>query len=377
MNSFQFMFYQFRSKKEKSSFEKLFDDMIKKVVLYEKQYELTRKLYRFEWDKEMVDYNNRKEIALESSNKIYNEAYNGMKDDDEQLRRSYAAHVSGIDELEYELHEEKENIKDRYLDFFDLHCKSLIVSLYSLIESKLKDLCEISANEFDKKIKYSHLDTRDYIQSSINYFNLVIEMPTISIEAHISKLKDIQFIRNRIVHTEGRFTDDNEKKVEEIIKKGKGELELLKSDSTMTLKIRKPEFITNFFELIRELFEELIWLIDCQQNYKILRKGLEYWFGILDKKIFIRNIKVNDLTKSKKSIEFDVSSRKRNIPRFKCKLSLVRAKENSLNIIDQTDDIAIKKFTELVDEMNELVFGYVFGVFNLSYSGLKISLMIY
>lgn len=377
MNSFQFRLYQYRTKKEKSSFEKLLDDMIKKVGLYEKQYELTRKLYRLEWDKEITDYNNRREAALAISNQIYDEAYNEMREEDEQLRCSYASHISRIDELESELYEEKENIKDRYLDFFDLHCKSLIVSLYSLIESKLKDLCEISANEFDKKIKYSHLDTRDYIQSSINYFNLVIEMPTLSLESQLSKLKDIQFIRNRIVHSEGKFTDDNEKRIEEIIKKGKGELELLKNDCIMTLKIRKPEFIADFFGLIRELFEELIWLIDCQQNYKILKKGLEYWFGTLDKKNFIKNIKVVNAAKNKKNIEFDVSSRKKNIPKFKCRLSLVKSKENSLNIIDQTNNILIKNFTELADEMYELVFDYVFGSFNLSYKGLKLDLMIY
>jgi len=144
------------------------------------------------------------------------------------------------------------------------------------------------------------LDSRDYLNTSINYLELVAQISIISLQPFVSKLKDIQFIRNRITHSDSKFPSDNEVAILEIVNKSKGALELKKEKSGAKLRIKKSQYILDFFELIRELFEELIWLIDFKQEKKILKKGLVFWFRILDKKIFIRNIELKKNRKRKK-----------------------------------------------------------------------------
>ncbi|MCB0538093.1 MAG: hypothetical protein KDE33_11280 [Bacteroidetes bacterium] len=377
MNSFQYALYSINAKKESSDLENAFKDLIKKVELYEKQYEVTLKLYKSEWEKELKEVDEIYAEFKEERKVIYDKAYAEMEGENEQLRDSYAEHVSGLEMVSYKHYEERENIKIRYLDFFDLYSKSLLTALYSLIENKLKEICDIVSKDFGYRIKYEHLDSRNYLNTSLNYFELVIQIPIESIEPFISKLKDIQFIRNKVIHTESKFSGDNEKTIVEIVNKSKGALELKKHGESTFLRIKKSKYILDYFELIRELFEELIWLLDSKQERQILRKGLEYWFGLLDKNIFIKNIASEKVGKGKRDLEFELSSRKKSIPKFKCKLSIVRGSKNSLEIIDQTTNKVISKFNELVNEKKSFIFNYAFEMFNLSDKGLKIKVMMF
>lgn len=377
MNAFQFYLYSSSSEKKKSDLEEVFGDLKKKVELYEKQYAITLKLYKSERNKELKDLNETYKKNQDKRNQVYEKVFDEMKGEDEQIRNSYANHVSGLEMLYLENQEEKENIKKRYLDFFDLYNKSLMTALYSLIESKLKEICDIIADELAQKIKYEHLDSRDYLKASFKYLELVIQVPIISLKPFISKLKNVQFIRNRVIHTESKFTGDNEKTISEIVKKSKGALELRKNKSTTLLRIKKSQFIFDFFELTRELFEELVWLIDSKQDNKILKKGLEFWFGILDKKIFIRNVQLEKIGKGKRTVEFDLSSKKKNIPKFKCKISISRASNNSLEIIDQTNVTIINEFNELVEKVRSFIFDYIFELFNQSSNGIKVKVMMF
>jgi len=149
MNTFQYYFYYSHAKKDKSFLEKAFEDLIKKVELYEKQYEITLNLYKSEWNKEVKELYENHTTLQKKAKEVYDKTYAEMEGEDEQMRHSYADHVSGLDILNYEYHEEKDNIKARYLDFFDLYSKSLMTALYSLIESKLKGICDIIADEFE------------------------------------------------------------------------------------------------------------------------------------------------------------------------------------------------------------------------------------
>lgn len=378
MNTFKYYYYLYANK-EKSSLEIVFEDLIKKIELYEKQYKITLKLYKSELSKELKKLLEEYEIEEKKEKVNYDQAYadTEVEGEDEQMRHSYANHVSGLEVLYWEYQNEKDNITSRYLDFFDLYCKSLMTALYSLVESKLKEICDIIADDFGQKIKYEHLDSRDYLNASINYLDLVIQLPVVSLEPFISKLKDIQFIRNRIIHTQSKFTGDNEKTISEIVKKSNGALELTTEKSASKLRLKKTQYILDFFELIREFFEELFWLIDIKQEKKILKKGLKFWFGILDNKIFIKNIELKKIGQGKRNINFDLSSMKRSIPKFKCKVTISRASENSLEIIDQTNIKAINEFNELVDKAKSFMFDYVFELFNQSQKGIRIEVIMF
>ncbi len=235
MNTFQYYIYSSYAKKEKSALEKAFEDLIKKVELYGKQYEITLKLYKSEWKKELKDLNDNYKINQAKGKEVYDKAYSEMEREDEQMRHSYADHVSGLDMLYYEHQEEKDNIKRMYLDFFDLF----------------------------------------------------------------------------------------------------------------------------------------------KQEKKILKKGLGFWFGILDKKILIKNVELEKVGKGKRNIEFDLSSIKRSIPKFKCKVSISRANKNSLEILDQTNVKLINEFNKLVDNVKSFIFSYVFELFDQSSKGIKIKVMMF
>ena len=141
----------------------------------------------------------------------------------------------------------KDNIENRYQDFFDLYSKSLLIALYSMVENKLKEICDITYVDFCQILKYEHLDSRDYLSTSFNYFDLVIRLQTESLHSYKSKLKDIQFIRNRVVHTESKFSDENEEVINQIVNKSKGALGLHKDKSITTLRIQQAKFIKGFF----------------------------------------------------------------------------------------------------------------------------------
>ncbi|MBL7793432.1 MAG: hypothetical protein JNK77_13970 [Saprospiraceae bacterium] len=377
MDIFRYVLYSSGAEKEKSELEKAFEDLINKVGLYETQYEVTQNLYLTEWKNELEELNKEYNIEINNIQEIYNRLYEETKIIDEKDRDAYASHASGIDNLSDWYLKSKDYIERKYRDFFDLYNKSLMIALYSLVESKLKEVCEITAVDFNKKLKYEYLDSRNYLKTSLIYFDLVIQIPTSLIEPYISYLEEIQFMRNRIIHAESKFSGDNENTIQKIVVKSKGALELNKEGSVNTLRIRKPEFILDFFEKIRDLFEELLWLLDDKRDKKVLGKRLIFWFRILDPKIFLKNIKLERIGKGKRKLEFELSSRKKNIPKFKCRVSIVRANKNSFEIIDQTNSEAINKFNGSVNNIKSLLFDNIFKLFNLSIKGLKVKVIMF
>jgi hypothetical protein len=377
MNTFQYYSYLFYAAKEKSEFEKIYEDFAKKIELYEKQYEITLILYKSERTKELEELKQTFSKAEIIANLNYKKAYEDVAAEDESNRHSYASHISGLDQLTHSYHEDIENINVKYFDFFDLYSKTLLTALYSIVESKLKEICKIVSNDFGLKIKYDHLDARDYLNTSFVYLELVSQINIDTLKPYLSKLKNIQHVRNKIIHSESKFNEGDQKAINELVKNSNGALVLHKDNLTSTLKIKKREYILDLFELIRELFEELIWLVDIKQGNKTLLKGLEYWFGILDNKIFIKKLQINKVGIGSRNIQFTLSSRKKGISKFNCIINISRAKSNSLEIIDQTDNLAIREFNELVKSMNYFLFDYVFKLFNQNSKGLKIKVMMF
>ena len=108
MNEFQYYVFYSKSKEEgKTELEKVFIELIKKIELYEKQYDVTLKLYKSEWIKEIEKLRENYDKLLKNAKEIYDEAYDEMEGEDEQIRGSYAEHKSGLDILYYEHYEEK------------------------------------------------------------------------------------------------------------------------------------------------------------------------------------------------------------------------------------------------------------------------------
>ncbi|EDP96174.1 hypothetical protein U8527_14780 [Kordia algicida OT-1] len=302
MNKFSHGFYRFINKKKESEFEPIFKEFKDQINIYQRQLDLTLKSYVDEWNEEINKNDENYKALMDGAEKIYNDIIKGS--DSDENSHSYASHAAGFDSIEYEHSTVKEDIDKEYIGFLDLYSKSVLIALYSLNESKLNQIIESSSVIFDKKIKPSHLDSRDYLNSSIIYLNLVLDIETKTIESYLTKLKDIQFLRNSIIHNNSIFIE--KEKVTYIIDKHKGELKL---DDNGFLMIIRGSFIREFFLILKSFYEELFWLIDIKQELKTIKNGLVFWLGIIDKKIQIEKLNLEKKTDKEKKYILKLSSK--------------------------------------------------------------------
>ena len=371
MTSFQSTFYHISNTKQSNAFEVSFEEFKKQLKLYERQFSLTLNSYLKEWNSEALELKKRYEEEKNIAKKVYEDIMRG-DDGKEDYAHDYAMNASNLEYIDHYFYEENEKINIKYKEFLDLYSKSILISLYSLNENQLNELGEIASNEFNKKIKPSHFNSRDYLISSITYLDLVIEIPVVNLEKYVTKLKDLQYLRNKIVHANSKFTDDL------IIEKVKKYKESLSYDTnTSYLKIQSSKFIKESIILYREFYSELLWLIDIRQKHLIIKNGLKHWFGLLDRNIFITNLNSEKKSKAKRTILFSVSSRKKDLPKFNGRLIISKSKRNSVEIINQIDNKKINEFIETENKSGGYYLKKIFEVHTIIDTPLKIKLMIY
>ena len=170
---------------------------------------------------------------------------------------------------------------------------------------------------------------------------MVVDIPVVGLESYISNFKDIQFLRNKIIHAGSQFSNDS---ILEITKKYANSLHY--DEETGFLKIKKPEVIENLVKLIREFYEEILWLLEEKREFQILKNILENWFGILNKQITINDISYKKTSKKIRTITFKVNLDDENFPQLNGKLILTHAKGYEVDIINQTDCDFIKNFVD-------------------------------
>lgn len=83
-------------------------------------------------------------------------------------------HFSNLRVIEEQYSSREQEIDFEYEDFMDLYSKSILIALYSLNESKLNAILDIGSKMFCLKTKPLHLASRNYMDSSIVYLNLVM-----------------------------------------------------------------------------------------------------------------------------------------------------------------------------------------------------------
>lgn len=340
MTPFQITFYYINHKREIDLLEKSFLKIKDQLELYEKQYSITLNSYLKSWQEELDKLQTTFSKVEKNAQERYDEAL-GNSDVENQDKNAYAMHISGLEYLQYENHEDKENIKSKYFDFLDLFSKSTLIALYSLNENFLNKTCDIASQILNHKIKVSHFNSRDYLKASIDYMEMVVDIPIEGLETYISNFKDIQFLRNKIIHAGSQFSNNS---ILEITKKYATSLHYDKE--TEFLKIKKPEFIENLVKLTREFYEEIFWLLEEKREFQIMKNILENWFGIIKKQIIINEISYKKSSKKIRTINFKVNLDDENFPKLYGKLILTHAKGYEVDIIDQTDCSFIKDFVD-------------------------------
>lgn len=344
MTPFQISMYYITHEREMGILEKSFLQVKSQLELYKKQYAITQKSYLNSWKQEAENLNKKYKKSEEQAKKIYAETLGDENPEDEN-NIAYATHVSGIDYLAHKKSEDGELTDAKYLDFLDLFSKSTLISLYSLNENFLKVTCDNVSQIFNIKVKISHFKSRDYLQASINYLELVANIETVDLESYISKLKDIQVIRNRIIHDGSKIKD---KSTLRVVKKYHDSIYIV--EETDFLKIAKAKFINNFFTILKEFYEEILWLLEEKLEYKTLAEIFSNWLGLIEGEITTTDFKYKKGAKKSRIVDFKILSNNDKIPELNGKLTLTRGEGFNVEVIDQTE---IQEIVQFVNAQKE------------------------
>jgi len=144
--------------------------------------------------------------------------------------------------------------------------KSLIVSIYSIIETTLSELINSTEKIIVKRLKYKHLrNNGNEIENYLNYFNLVHNLDLTSLNDLLIDLKNYADIRNNIVHFNGNLKEDNNGRKERIKKfvKNDNSIEIEKNEN---IYIKDCDFVFRFLNLTEKFGYEIF------NNYKIEKK---------------------------------------------------------------------------------------------------------
>lgn len=133
------------------------------------------------------------------------------------------------------------------------HRNGAILSIFSLIEGQLKNICTQIQKEFEFKIKLNDLNGADYINKYWIFLTKVFCIKTKQIEKFYTPIKQRKYIRNKIAHSNS-IIDDNK-------------IEFVQQLKGITVKNKIIEindyiFIENLIQISKEFFENLILVIN-------------------------------------------------------------------------------------------------------------------
>lgn len=363
------VFYYTNHFKNIDILEKAFLEFKDQINFIEKQYFITVDLYLKNRQEELDNLEN-------TYFEVLNEAKEGYENelDKENFNDDYKIYhtkkFSGIDAIIFLKNEDISEIKLKYSNILDLFSKSTLISLYSLNETFLNRICEIASVTFKQKITISHFNSRDYLIASFNYLELVIDIPQQSLESYIFKLKQIQKIRNKIIHSGSK---SSELIILDIIKANARSFH--HNNENQFIRIISAQFIIDFIDLLNDLYNELFWLFEYRQNYKTLKNIFENWFRLIDNKIIISEITCVKTTKKSQTLNFIIESDNKKIQNLKCKLTFNQSESKGFSIIDQTENELIKKFIEI--NKNGIYIELILKTFTIFKKNNNINLIIY
>lgn len=219
MSDFGLHWYFFLERKT-SPAEKAFKSVIDRLKLYEQHTTSTTTLYRREFTEAKKQIDIDEKAAVVAAKQRYNDILGGSERHEDH---DWAMHVSGLDELDHHYYTVRESQAERFVEMADFFNKSSLVSLYGLLETDLRRLCFMLQTVFNKKIGVDMLSDRNYLQAFLEYFEFVIELPITQLEPHIVKLKELQQLRNRIVHDGALFSKkQKDKRLEDMVAAANG-----------------------------------------------------------------------------------------------------------------------------------------------------------
>ena len=233
------VFENFRS--EISDFLDLFEK-----GLIEKQ---TRLAHSFQKENESIEEELQKEVK-EYSKRVQKIVEEGEPENMAHQFANYPGHLDYAMDLNDELHS----------TITDLDNKSNLLMLYGFLESKLTELCNLTGQTIESKIKVKDISERDYLRKPKNYLQLVLEidLQENNLNQFWADVKPYQSLRNKIAH-ENSNVEMIENKLTPIIN------DIKIKDGYVT--IDKNDLILKFHKKIKCFFNDLFFLIEKRLDF--------------------------------------------------------------------------------------------------------------
>lgn len=153
-------------------------------------------------------------------------------------------HEDIVDSFSWDLHQNQ-------YKYPDIHRKSLIITIFSFLETRLNELCSILEECIELKIKRKDLNGRG-IERAISYLKLVAEFDLEPMNKEVFYVRGVNQVRNQIVHNYGRLPDDDKHKACIFVTKA----ENLSGAPGGVISVR-PDFIREFVDVQTIFFDKL------------------------------------------------------------------------------------------------------------------------
>lgn len=344
--------------------EHFFVEIIEKINLYEQHSKATIILY----EKEKTDILKKSKESYDAAIKVANKEYSRIlqENGNDEFAHSFAMHESGIDFLQYYYQNEEEEISIRFKKMNNYFTKSSLVLEYALLESELRGLCNLLQTSFQNRISLNDLSEKDYLKSIFTYLDLVINLPIKELADNFKDdFKELQFLRNKIMHNGGEFLSANpNQELNLIINKNNNTISLEKLENNSLLLNVEMNYVIKFYIEIKSFFTQLLWLLDQKLNFTILLNRFHHLFLFLASDLLISNLRLKTIGNIKE-VKFELHSKLESKEfSIECNLILKHTAKNNFEILDQVGTIdKLKRLKDHIDKDPSILLSQTLGIF--------------
>lgn len=334
-----------------TALETFFIQVQGKIAMYKQHAETTIQLYKSEADGKLAIHRAEFKAAMDEANIIYKRTYEETGGDEDD-KHGYAAHESGIYEIEHHYTTAEEDLKASFLEMADHYNKSSLVTLYALLETELRRFCSHLHITFGLRFTVERFEKTDYLKSIMEYISLVADLDITLVEPKMNKLQELQFLRNRIMHNGAEFTMELNQKLDDLVAGSDGGLvlELISEEQLRVLRVRS-KFISPYYTIISDFFFNLFHSLNVKLEFTILANRISFLFGFITRQAVSTFVFQRDVANGKQFTFLIESDDFNNLFSFHLKLTITSSNTDQFIITNQLDEI--DRMERWVAQLNE------------------------
>ena len=122
--------------------------------------------------------------------------------------RHVLAEKAFLDTLDYEFNGAYESLDNKFLENFDQYNKKIFNTIYSFVESKLKELCDIVHDQYEliEKPGCYNREKLSYLEKYLKYIERIFDLDLSQLNSIINNFRNVGTVRNKIVHEDSKIT---------------------------------------------------------------------------------------------------------------------------------------------------------------------------